>query len=60
MPATWITERPSPRRLPRSEAPRLELPLPQPAFERAQPTDPEGGLEDAAGKRGTVIVDFYI
>jgi hypothetical protein len=61
MAANWITERPSPRRMPRSEAPRLELPLPQPAFERARPT--EGLDDDPAGtrvERGAVVVDFYI
>ena len=58
MPANWITERPSLRRMPRPvQAPRLELPLPQPAFEPA-PAHEQGEREPA--KRGSVVVDFYI
>lgn len=57
MPANWISERPSPRRMPRSEAPRLELPVPQPAFERAQP-GPDSEAKQV--ERGAVVVDFYI
>jgi len=57
MPANWITERPtSPRRMP-VEAPRLELPVPRPVFEQAQPPSPEQG---EPAKRGAVIVDFYL
>lgn len=58
MPANWITERPI-HRMPRPmEAPRLQLPLHQPAFEQAKPS-PEA---EHTGKpeRGTVVVDFYI
>ncbi|MEM9463714.1 MAG: hypothetical protein AAGF11_56775 [Myxococcota bacterium] len=62
MPASWITDRPTPsRRAPRpAERPRLELPLHQPAFERARPQhdaerDPSEGAE-----RGAAVVDFYI
>lgn len=60
MPANWITERPIPRRrVPRPvEAPRLELPLHEPSFERAKP-HPEAEPSDRA-ERGTVVVDFYI
>lgn len=59
MPANWITERPSVRRMPPVEAPRLELPVPQPAFERVRPSasEPEHAKQ---GERGAVVVDFYI
>lgn len=61
MPANWITERPTrPRQMPRPvEAPRLELPLHQPAFERAQPL-PEAEQAGKPRERGSVVVDFYI
>jgi hypothetical protein len=61
MPANWITERPTTqRRIPRPiEAPRLELPVPQPVFERAQPPSPSTEQAEPA-KRGAVVVDFYI
>lgn len=59
MPANWITERPSMRRMPRPvQSPRLELPVPQPAFEPAPAADQGEGGEQA--KRGSVVVDFYI
>jgi len=61
MPANWITERPTPRRMP-VEAPRLELPVPRPAFEHAQP-EPQAEPQAEKAKpaeRGAVIVDFYI
>jgi hypothetical protein len=56
MPANWITERPSSRRMPPLEAPRLELPVPMPAFERVRPS----ASEPEQAKRGAVVVDFYI
>ncbi len=60
MPANWITERPSSlRRMPQPQAPRLELPVPQPAFERVQ--SPAAEAEQAQPvERGSVVVDFYI
>lgn len=60
MPANWITERPTHRhRVPRPvEAPRLELPLHEPAFERAKPSPEVESGEQA--RRGAVVVDFYI
>ena len=59
MPANWITERPSLRRMPRPvQAPRLELPLPQPVVEPAPA--PEQAERGEPAKRGSVIVDFYI
>lgn len=65
MPASWITDRPTPsRRAPRpAERPRLELPLHQPSFERARPQhDAERDPSEGEGKteRGTAVVDFYI
>lgn len=58
MPANWITERPSLRRMPLPlEQPRLELPVSQPSFERAPAADP---AEPEQAKRGSVVVDFYI
>jgi hypothetical protein len=60
MPANWISERPSPRRMPRSEAPRLELPVHQPAFERAQPGVSSPVEPAQPVERGAVVVDFYI
>jgi hypothetical protein len=61
MPANWIIERPtSQRRMPRPvEAPRLELPVHQPVFERAKPS-PDSEPAGKPAERGTVIVDFYI
>jgi hypothetical protein len=56
MPANWITERPSSRRMPPLEVPRLELPVPMPAFERVRPS----ASEPEQAKRGAVVVDFYI
>ena len=60
MPANWITERPTHRRRePRPvEAPRLELPLHRPAFERAKPRDGEHAPDQP--ERGAVVVDFYV
>lgn len=59
MPATWIIERPTiPRPAPRpAERPRLELPLHQPAFERARPHQP---AESEQAERGAAVIDFYI
>jgi hypothetical protein len=61
MPANWITERPTSQRpIPRSvEAPRLELPVHQPVFERAKPS-PEATPAGEPAERGAVLVDFYI
>jgi hypothetical protein len=61
MPANWITERPTTQRRMPVEAPRLELPVPRPVFERAQPS-PEPSLDrvEPAERRGAVLVDFYI
>lgn len=59
MPANWISDRPSVRRMPRPlQAPRLELPVPQPVFEPAPSADQ--GERGEQAKRGSVVVDFYI
>ena len=62
MPANWITERPTTQRRMPNQAPRLELPVPRPVFERAQPS-PEPSPDPRLGpaeRRGAVVVDFYI
>lgn len=61
MPANWITERSSSlRRMPQPQAPRLELPVPQPAFERVQPSPAAEAERAQQVERGAVVVDFYI
>jgi len=58
MTASWIIDRPRiHRRPPPVERPRLELPLHQPAFERARPRQE---AEPDQTKRGAAVVDFYI
>jgi hypothetical protein len=56
MPANWITERPTTQRRLPAQAPRLELPVPRPAFEHAQPEAEQA----KQGERGAVVVDLYI
>lgn len=59
MAANWITDRPIVRRRPTpvAEAPRLELPLHRPTFERAKPREE---AKPPQAERGIAVVDFYI
>ena len=60
MPANWITERPTSQRRMPAQAPRLELPVPRPAFEHAQPEAEPQAEQAKQSERGAVVVDFYI